>query len=191
MALSRRRSRTRFAEIERAKTEANQAQDRRTDDAAGRLLDYLDSELNAEAAFKSSLESRAFALITANLGIATLFVALATQFGRWTSLGQGDPQWWVFAALYLAAGSIVLGVVSALPMRVAAAAKGTERSLLTQLREGDDVDPISERLDIADLKIERLDTMRTGNVFRSRTILWSFVCFGGGAAALLTALLVI
>lgn len=169
--------------------EVSAAVDRNIDETAGRYLSYIDSEIEAESSFKVSLENKAFALITANLGVATLFLAVAAQLNRLTALSTGVPSAWATVALWVASSSIVLGVLAAVPVWVSGASDENELQVLKDLRNGRVVDPIASQLDIIDVKTKRLHALRKGNGYRGWVILASFVAFGVAASCLLVALL--
>jgi hypothetical protein len=91
------------------------------DDPQDLILKYIEADLASETQRKSSLETKAAAILTANLGIVTLFFAVRTQLGLATISTKTLGGWLVYGALLAILVSITFAVLTAIPKRYGAA----------------------------------------------------------------------
>lgn len=84
------------------------------------LQTFVDDELKSEAARRAAFEARTIAIVTANLGSVTLFLAVRTQLDLQTALTKNPQHDRVVTALCFVAASLGFALLNALPMRNAA-----------------------------------------------------------------------
>lgn len=152
------------------------------------LSSYLESEVAAENNRKNSFEMRSFALISANLAVATLLITMAERFDRLNQLGAGAAAPLSGVAVVLASVSIVLGVAAAIPRGEPSPKSQTELELLSEIRADEGLEPESLLVDIAELRIEQVKRMREINQQRGVLIVGSVAAFGVAALFIVIAL---
>ncbi|KRC51871.1 hypothetical protein ASE16_02030 [Leifsonia sp. Root227] len=146
----------------------------------------VEAELTAVGTHKTSLETRAFSLITANLAIATLYFALRTQLGFTADTADGPVRTVLVIALIAVAVSVVAAVLAAVPLRYATFERSYPRqksgqpepehqglaALLDDAESGASPDLDTELLQA---RIYQLDRGNSSNSFKAGTILLAFV----------------
>jgi hypothetical protein len=79
------------------------------------LADYVDKEVAAAWLRKNSFETRAFSLVTLNVGAVTLYFALVTNFGLHLTAIDRPSKTFLVLVIVSAAMSIIAAAFSALP----------------------------------------------------------------------------
>ena len=85
------------------------------------LVEYVDSEFAFEWQRKAAFETRAFAIVSANLALATLFLAVGAQFELLAHLDESPASWLRTVAIVAAAISTSAAVAAAFPGNYSAA----------------------------------------------------------------------
>jgi len=152
-----------------------------SEEQLGPLADYVDSELAYEWQRKTSLETRAFAAVTANLGFVTLFLALSAnvEFG----LDSGTAEVWIQIALGFVLLSIALAVLVAAPANYATPTLEALRSLYTRASSGDIVRQ-DLKSEIVEARIFQLGSARKSNKRKAVFSAASFASLGAAACCL-------
>ena len=155
--------------------------------ADAELLDgYVKDELANEWVRKGSFETRAFAVLTANLGLVTLFLAVRTQLDLATRLGRSPCPGLVQVALAGAATSIAAAVLSAMPWNYPAVTPAALKKLSADLKRGATTDAGTE---VRDARVEQLRLTVRANGVKGWLNFSAFLALGV-AVAFLTASLV-
>lgn len=102
------------------------------------LETYVSSELAYEWQRKNSFETRAFAVVIANLGLVTLSVAIGAQTRLFIHLSSGLPHILLISSLLPVALSLASAVLAALPSNYPAPTSAAVRALYDRMK-GDQV----------------------------------------------------
>jgi hypothetical protein len=142
---------------------------------------YIESELNYEWQRKASFETRAFAVASGNVGLATLFLALDAQFKFINTLTSGGERAFVFSSLGCAIISTLAAIVSAIPHNYPTVDIEAIRDLMKEVVAGK-----SDDTDVHDQVLEaRLEQLKGATRANSAKAAASVVAFAGlGVSAL-------
>jgi hypothetical protein len=133
------------------------------------LLKYVEADLNAEWQRRSSIETKALAVITANLGVATLYFALRTQLGLESISKSSFVAVCVVLALVATACSIGLAVAAVAPRKFPAASVDALSKLSTYIQTHDKYPP--ERA-IDNLLAGRIADLKTADTANNHKAKW-------------------
>jgi len=157
-------------------------------DGLSLLGSQIEAELASEVQRKSGLESRGLSIVTANLGIPTLYFALRTQLLR---SNHGLSRYILYSATTLAVVSIVLALLSATPRyyrgtKVDALRKSV--AILGKMAPNADDSTATLQQNILRAKLSQLTVARAAN--RSKAIMLSgaFAALGVAIAMFVIAL---
>jgi hypothetical protein len=142
---------------------------------------YIESELNYEWQRKTSFETRAFAIASGNVGLATLFLALDAQFKLTNTLGSTGERALIFTSLACAIASTLAAVFSAIPYNYPTVDHEAISDLLKAIDTGS-----ADDADICDQVLEaRLEQLRRAFHANSTKAVASIAAFIGlGLSAL-------
>lgn len=154
-------------------------------DPRAALDGYLSATLATEWLRKSSFETRAFALVTANLGFVTLFLALRTQLDLAQRLDRQPASCLALLALAASVASIGAAVVSALPWNYPEVDPQALKDLSADIDAGG-ADDVSGQ--IREVRLSQLEKTVAANNIKGVSSLVGFVGLAVGAAALVAAL---
>ena len=156
---------------------------------ADRVDDWIRDELAIEWQRKESFETRALAIVAANVGLVTLFFAVADQIDFLDRLRKG----WGHTLLLVAFGFVIASTVAAL----VCAFPGNYKTLKIAEMEGfvDDVfDSDVELVDVHEgfirLGLAKVRAWKRANRRKAIGAYVAFVCIGVAAVALVGAMLV-
>jgi hypothetical protein len=153
----------------------------------GTLLDaYIREDIATEWLRKASFETRSFAVITANLGLVTAFLALRTQLDLAQQLATGHQHTWATTALIAAGVSIVVAVLSALPWNYPSLDPDALRQLSVAVDQGKDTGIGNE---LREARVAQLQQTVKANNTKGVLSLLAFVALGVAAGGLVAALL--
>lgn len=150
------------------------------------LSDYVDKEMSAAWLRKSSFETRAFSLVTLNIGAVTLYFALVNSFGLKVVTSSSPSRFYLLVILLAAAVSIGAAAFSALPANYSALREADFNEFLTEIYDGSGGDHNQVMLE---LKISQLGVATRSNQRKAIAIFVSFASFGLMALLLVAALL--
>lgn len=149
--------------------------------------EYINAELTSGWAKKASIETRAFAIVAVNTGLATLYIAVQAQFGISSiSLPEASKALLV-AGLFCSLASIAGAAVAAGPGRY----KEPSSDFLTQIFENS-MDPqyIFTRAAVIKARIDEFQKLAHKNTQKARLIGISFILLGFFTAFLILALFI-
>lgn len=157
-----------------------------TTSAAAMLAAYVDSEFDYEWRRKTSLETRAFALVTANLAMVTLYLAVRAQSTLLAVIQGGAPRCFAVVAFALIAISTFAAVISAAPMRYAGPHPDAFQELANSLQSEK---AASVQKEIIEARIAQLSRAFEANNRKATYAVFAFICTAGSAVALAGALI--
>lgn len=141
------------------------------------FLKVVESSLDDAWRRKESFETRAFALATANLAIATLYFAMLDQLGSTKDLSHHLPEVLIIVALAAGAASVISAVASTIPVNYPSISAATLRKD-SALVKGDEVSE-GDVLDAQiDARLTQYARAQEASAFRGWLALAAFVLFG-------------
>ena len=152
------------------------------------LAAYVDRELGYEWQRKSSLETRGFAIVTANLAFITLFLAISAQLELLDNLSERSMRWLLLAALILVALSTALAVLATVPRNYPTPEATALEELLQSILD-DDVSIGQTTQEIAEVSIAQLRAATEANDFKARLSVGAFIALAAATVALAAALI--
>lgn len=150
------------------------------------LVEYVDSEFAFEWQRKAAFETRAFAIVSANLALTTLFLAVGAQFQLLAHLDESPASWLRTVAIVAAAISTSAAVAAAFPGNYSAAPAD---ALLELLDRSSNMKPDEIADQIARSRIAQLAQAKKSNATKVVFTFLSFAALGVAACALTAALL--
>jgi hypothetical protein len=148
------------------------------------IREEIQIEMDSIWARKVSLESRAFAVFTLNLAIATLYLAIRSQ-ANLDTIYPGKPSFVVLIITFIVMGaSTVLAILVALPGRW----PGLGVPALDKLVKKSGSSPWPYDYVFAKAKLKRLERAREANQLKAKLMIASFITSG---ATLITFAVVI
>jgi len=150
------------------------------------LSDYVDKEVSSAWLRKSSFETRAFSLVTLNIGAVTLYFALLKGFNLTLVANSFSSRAYFVVILLAATTSIAAAAYSALPADYPALRDADFQEFLTEIYDGKGGDHV---LVMLELKIGQLATATRSNQRKAVAIFVSFAAFALLALLLIGALL--
>jgi hypothetical protein len=155
-----------------------------TDSNLKPLSDYVEAEITSAWQRKTSIETRSFALVTMNLGVATLYFALQTQFGiNPQTISPTTRTLLLFSVLGLAV-SVVNAAASALPFNYPIPAMAAFDDLLAAAKAGDP-DQVEE---ILESRIKQLKSFTASNSRKVAFMIVSFLAFAAASVLMIFAI---
>lgn len=141
------------------------------------FLKVLESSLDDAWRRKESFETRAFALATANLAIATLYFAMLDQLGSTKDLSHSLPEVLIIVALAAGAGSVISAIVSTIPVNYPSISAATlrEDSALVKGDEVSEGDVLDAQIDA---RLAQYARAQEASALRGWLALAAFVLFG-------------
>lgn len=151
------------------------------------LADYVNQQISIEWLRKAALETKSYSSLTANLAIATLYIALSNQPDLHVNLTKGVVRDFLLVGLLAATASIVAAVIAAAPRAYPGPkAEDLEEIRLMVSRPG------IQHKDLIDMLIETqirdLSRARFSNNSRSRGLFLSLLFLGIELVSLLVSI---
>lgn len=148
---------------------------------------YIDSELTYEWQRKTSFETRAFALVTANLGLVTLFFAISAQTRLLRHFATGFPHAALILTLLPIATSLCLAVCSAMPGNYSAPTVEAIRALQGRVFDRNmSIDQVTE--EVVEARLLQLESAGLTNKRRARFSMASFIALAIAVLSLVISL---
>lgn len=152
------------------------------DDALEVLGDFVDDEYGYEWQRKGSIETRCFAIVTANVAALTVATTMADRLGLLSQLDESRVREWGVAGLVFATASIIAAVVGALPYRYSALPAQRFNELLTAINVEPEADEdftwsmaSDVRFVLVEAKIEQLRVAKQSNAIKAVATFVGFV----------------
>ena len=156
-----------------------------SDDPFAGLSEYVSASLATEWQRKSSFETRAFAVVSANVGMVTLAFVLARELAL--KGFDGVARQFLLGALAATVVSIVSAVVAARPGNFGTVYPEGLRHLLTKIVDG--LDPVETAHQLVEVQLKDLEAARNANDLKVLWIGVSFAAFAVQCAMLSFALI--
>jgi hypothetical protein len=151
------------------------------------FAEYIAQHIDIEWQRKASLETKSYSSLTANLAIATLYIALSNQRDLHVNLTKGIARDFLLAGLIAAVASIVAAVIAVAPR----AYPGPKVDDLDQIRRKFRTRPPqqSDLIDeIIEAQLRDLRQARLSNDHRGRGLFASILLLGIELVALLISI---
>lgn len=145
----------------------------------------IEAEITSAWVRKSSLEVRAFSLISANVAVVTIFFALQSNLGYTAFRQNGLVRLLVIAGLVLMVISVVAALISAFPRNYPVMESGGYGQYLKEASDDEDVDLVFE---FVEFRISQLEAASASNSSKSWFVLLAFSTIGVAILVLTIAL---
>ncbi|WP_433578564.1 hypothetical protein [Nocardia brasiliensis] len=151
------------------------------------LSDFLDKEIATAWQRKSSFESRAFPLVTMNVGLTTLYLTLLKSFDLQIVITGFWPSTWILTTIAAAFSSILFAALAALPARYPGHSVSSFWGLYEEAMKEQDADHYQR---IVESKLFAYESACISNQRKALFIFVSFVFMALFAASLIASLLI-
>jgi hypothetical protein len=139
------------------------------------LHDELRDEYAAEWQRKTAFETRAFAIVAANLAVVTFLLALSDRTGVLQSLRIGLPDKLVTAGLVVNGLSVLSALTSAIPLRYRAIGTEGFTAVLGRITGSERLSQAAVTTQSIKAKVRQLSSAKKANRFKAATSLLAFV----------------
>lgn len=143
------------------------------------VSNVIEAEMTSAWARKASFEVRAFSIVTANLAIVTVFLAVQNALGFTAFTQNGAVRALVVTCLILVSLSLVSAGLSALPRDYPVMEKGGYGDFLKEAADGEAVDLVVE---FTEFRIGQLESATLSN---EKKAFWTVLAFSLLAAAVM------
>jgi hypothetical protein len=152
------------------------------------LAGYVNRELAYEWQRKASFETRAFAIVTANLAITTLFFAISAQLGLEGNFRTAPMKWLLLASLLFAALSTIFAVLVAVPRDYPAPDATGLQEMFHSIVDGKHSAEEAGQ-DVVEVEIAQLRAATKANDYKATMSIFAFAALAAAALALAAALI--
>jgi hypothetical protein len=154
-------------------------------DALAQVAAYVELEMTSSWQRKTGLETRSFALVTMNLGAATLYFALQGQLGLSPTQIEAGPRTVLLVSLIASCVSIMTAAASALPLNY----PGPKLTAFDELFQAAKDNEAGLKEEILEARIFQLKRSTQSNALKAAFIVAAFSAFALAATTLIVAIL--
>jgi hypothetical protein len=160
-----------------------------TSEPLAEFADVLDTLVDESWRRKSSFETRAFAALTANLALSTLYLSVSDKLNLVAELQQGWPGTLALTALIASVASVVLAVASAFPSNYPSPNPKTLKTDFQTICDGeaDARDVLIARIEA---RLQQYESAQNASRRRGVAVLAAFVTLGLATSALVASFLI-
>lgn len=164
-------------------TPAPHREDQLERDQLSDVADYVELEVASSWQRKTGLETRSFALVTLNLGVATLYFALQDQLGLSPLEIAAGPKTVLLVGLIASCISIFSAAGSAIPLNYPIPELDAFDELIEAVKKGE----TGVKDEILQVRLHQLKSATRSNTLKAILIVLSFITFAVAATALIIA----
>lgn len=157
-------------------------------DALRLLNDYVTNDLAVEWQRKTSFETRAFAIVTANLASSTLLLALSDRAGLLTRISSSSGRGLAIVAMIAGLASVMTSLLSVRPRAQKSLPVVELESVLSGILRGAKPEEVLSAT--VDARLGILDTIVKANDARGRWIATAYILLAVEATVLLASIIV-